>query len=425
MRLPPCIFSIVLLYGCTGGGPAPDGGDAPYMRSAPSATTPALLGAPSGSQYETEPTIAVAPDGRVAVAWLDVTGSSAPLGVAFSPDRGDTWSTPTLLSVGAQRFASNEILAADAQGNFHLVSLAVNDDQSAVAVLIATAPAGSSTFGAFVEVSDPAVPALRDASAFTIAHDGSFNVVWTEYGSSLTSSSIVAARSTDGGAHWTRTAITSGVIASWPNVCASRTGGHVAAVFIDAQNAATGMRWSDDDGATWPDGNTNMVPLSLNEGEFPSCFAIDQDLWVMQGVSSMRPSRTYEPTLDDIQLTHSGDGGFTLDPTVSAQDPLAGGKYMRAMAVIEADRSISLTYYAGARDDDPAGTVRRSLSTDGGKTFAPSQILYQPITLTTSRAGTDWLGDLLGVADDAHGTFVAFVDNGDGKSHIRFTRLTP
>jgi hypothetical protein len=424
MRSLPCWFAIALA-GCSGEPVVtPDGGDVDM--AGPSQTAPVLLASPSGSQSETEPTIAVAPDGRLAVAWLDVTSGGAPIGFAFSPDRGDTWSASQLLQLGGGRFASNEIVAADAQSNFHLVTMAVAANQMSVQVLIATAPAGTSSFGAFTEISDPAVAVPRDATAFTIAHDGSFNVVWTEYSASLTSSQIVAARSTDGGAHWTRTNITPGALAdAWPNICASRTSGKLAAVFVDSEHNATGLRWSDDDGGSWPDGNVNMVPLSSYEGEFPSCLAIDNELWVMQGVASTRPSRTYEPTLDDIQLTHSGDGGPTLDATVSAQDPMAGGKYMRAMAVLLPDRRISLTYYAGASDDDPAATVRRSLSSDGGKHFAASQMLYQPILLTTSRAGSTWLGDLLGVTADDHGTYVSFVDNGAGKAHIRFTRLMP
>jgi hypothetical protein len=82
-------------------------------------------------------------------------------------------------------------------------------------------------------------------------------------------------------------------------------------------------------------------------------------------------------------------------------------------------------HYAGTKDDDPQGTVRRSISTDGGKTFGASEALFSPIVLTTSRTGKDWLGDLLGVTSDAGNTFVTFVDNQSGASHIRFSRLAP
>jgi hypothetical protein len=392
----------------------------------PSKPSSIALGAPMGSRTETEPTVAVAPDGHVAVAWLDATNASAILGVGFSADRGATWSPSSLLDVGPQHFASNEIVAADSQGNFHLVTLAVANSQHNAQVLFATAPTGAQSFGAYTEVSDPALGAPRDASALTIAHDGSLNVVWTEYNASLTAAQIVAARSTDGGAHWTRTPITSADDGdAWPNLCSSRTSGKVVAVFIDRVQNTTSFRWSDDDGATWPAGNVNAAPISTHEGEFPSCFTIDNDVWVMQGVSLSPPSQTLEPTLDDIQLTHSGDGGFTLDPKVSVQDPAAGPKYMRAAAAIEADRSISLVYYAGAQDNDPAATVRHSRSIDKGKTFSASEILYQPITLTTSRAGTNWLGDLLGITADAQGSYVVFVDNGSGQAHIRYVRLAP
>jgi hypothetical protein len=233
---------------------------------------------------------------------------------------------------------------------------------------------------------------------------------------------IAAAHSSDAGATWSWTRLTAaGSDISWPNLCASTTSNHVAAVFVDWSHGATGMRWSDDGGKTWPEANINMVPITTHPGEFPSCFTRGDDLWVMQGVADVMPSTTLEPTLTDIQLTHSADRGVTLDDTVAAQDVMAGGHYMRPLGVLEPDNSISLTYYAGSADDDTTATVRNSISKDGGKTFAPSMTLYSPITLTTSRTGTDWLGDLLGVAVGAQGTYVSFVDNASGDAHIRFT----
>jgi hypothetical protein len=117
------------------------------------------------------------------------------------------------------------------------------------------------------------------------------------------------------------------------------------------------------------------------------------DLWILEGVTSSNtpPTRALAPTLHDVRLTHSGDRGSTLDLAVSAPDPNAGPKFMRAMATLEPDRTLSLVYYAGAKDNDNDATVRRSRSTDSGKTFTPS----------------DWLGDLLGVTSDARNTFAA------------------
>jgi hypothetical protein len=379
---------------------------------------------PAQSEAQTEPAVAVSADGTLVVTWLDSELTTWGLGYAFSHDHGVTWGPSQLLTMPAGLYAGNETVQADADGNFHVVTLGVNADASAIDVLIAGAPAGVDMFGDTTLVSDPTLAVPRDAPAFVIASDGSLNIDWTEYSADLTSSLIVAARSIDGGVTWSRTSLTAphGEVA-WPNLCASKIGGQVTAVFEDA--VGVGFRWSSDDGETWPDANTNVVPLSENPGEFPSCMQKGLDLWIMQGVTMQAASTSYEPALDEIELVHSGDGGLTLDPVVPVQDKKAGGAYMRAMGALQADGSISLVYYAGSIMNDPAATVRYSVSRDGGKTFSPSSVVWSPLTLTTSRLGLNWLGDLLGVAADADTAFAGYVDNGSGASHVRVSRILP
>jgi len=414
-------LAFFFLSACSSSGPGPtDGGTTDGGTTTPIIETQALP-IPHASIYESEPTIAVSAGGTVLIAWLDIMSGTASLGYSFSRDRGVTWEPSQLLTLPDGRFGSNEIVQADAQGNFYLVTLGVNPDGKSSIVYLAKGSAGATTFGVPVEVSDKSVTAMRDATAFVIAHDGSMNIVWAEY--EAAGSHVVAARSADG-ASFTWANISSGMEASaWPNLCASKATGRVAAVFVDASDNATGVRWSSDDGKTWPAENQNLVPLSEYPGEFPSCVQGALDLWIMQGTASVAPSRTYEPTLDNIELTHSGDGGLTLDATVNAQDPAAGDKYMRAMAFLNDDQSLSLTYYAGSIDSHPAATVRYSHSTDAGKTFSTSIELFGPVLLTTSRAGKTWLGDLLGITADAQHTFFTYVDNSSGAAHINFTRV--
>ncbi|MEO7110006.1 MAG: sialidase family protein, partial [Polyangiaceae bacterium] len=301
-------------------------------------TTPVQIAATAQSIYQTEPTVAIAPNGTVAVAWLDLEPATATVGFAFSQDRGDTWGDSQLMTLPNGAFASNEILVADPQSNFYLVTLAVSSDQTSSKVLVAKAAAGQSTFGPLIEASNPASPLPRDASAMSIAQDQSLNVVYAEYADTTYQTSIVvSSRSTDGGATWTRTPLNTQGAFGWTNGCASRTSEKVAAVFLDYTKEDASVRWSDDNGATWPEANETDISPDENPGEFPSCVADGTDLWLLQGVTHEQASTTVEPTLDGIKLSHSSDGGHTFDPAVMAQDPAAGSKYMRSLATVQGD----------------------------------------------------------------------------------------
>ena len=91
----------------------------------------------------------------------------------------------------------------------------------------------------------------------------------------------------------------------WPNACSSPATGRVAAVFFDGTSGATGLRWSEDNGATWPAANATKLSLPEHPGEFPSCVLGPSDLWVMQGLTTDTPTTSHAPTLDKIWLAHS------------------------------------------------------------------------------------------------------------------------
>ncbi len=384
-----------------------------------SAVTP-----PSGSFAQTEPAVAVSADGVLVVTWLDLEAHWA-LGYAFSHDHGASWEPSQLVTLPANLYASNETVQADADGNFHVLVLGVEHDEDVEHVLTAEAPAGTDRFGETLEVSDETLAVPRDAPAFVVASDGSLNVDWTEYTAHLVTSSIIAARSVDEGATWTRTPSLSLATdqVAWPNLCASKTGGQLTAIFENEYGV--GMRWSTDNGATWPVANVNVLQYPGVPGEFPSCLQKGRDLWIMQGMAMNSASTTYEPVDDTIQLVHSGDGGFTFDPAVAAQDPAAGSAYIHPMGAFQFDGSISLIYYAGNGMDDTMASVRYSRSLDGGKTFLPSRTVFSPMTLTTSRVSLSWLGDLLGVTTDTDTLLTGYVDNSSGAAHVRVARLIP
>lgn len=376
----------------------------------------------------TEPTIAVARDGTVGVAWLDYNGATLLPTVTFSSDRGTSWATPERLTLPDGRDAGDEIIAADQSGYFFLATLGLADSPAGTTskVLVARAQPGSTKFGPFVEASDSLVSVNRDASALTVAKDGSLNVVWSEY-DATNYTSIVTARSTNRATNWSRIVLKGpGSSSAWPNICASRTSAELAIVTYDAKTRSTEVRWSEDSGATWPSANVNRValPANANVGEFPSCVVDGKDLWIFQGVAQDKPSATLAPVLFDVQSAHSSDGGRTFEPVTSVVDAAAGPGYMRAMATLRSNGTMALAYYAGSKANDPAATVRLSRSSNLG-TFGASEVLFAPMILSTSRIDADWLGNLLGITSDARNVFAVYVDNSSGAARVRFTRTKP
>jgi hypothetical protein len=150
----------------------------------------------------------------------------------------------------------------------------------------------------------------------------------------------------------------------------------------------------------------------------------ERDLWVLDGPSAKAPTAELSPALIDVRITHSPDLGKTFEPTTSAVDPAAGSRYMRAMGAVGPNRELDLVYYAGGAENDTQATVRHSRSTDKGKTFPPSKVLFSPTVLVTDRRSSQAFGDLLGVANDESDTFAAFVDNTSGVARVRLARIS-
>ena len=445
LALALCLSASAALFGaCSSGddGPAsaPPGDAGPLETSTaveagtdaaePDASKRTDISSSAKTTSEAETHLAVAPDGRVLVAWIGF-GAKFGTGYAFSPDRGATFAAPELISGNL----GDPIVAAGADSSFYIGYLDGTCSGAEVCtnghVYIRKAAPGASTFGAPVDVSE-ANPAhfydkpwlMRTGTGGLVAI---FNQREGQYPNNL--DAIVAARSTDGVA-WTRSFVVPvqplGTLTSIPHACASRTGARVWAIFIDSTSATGGsLRWSDDDGATWPlanQGQTFSLPSETAEVQAYDyrCVGNGNDLWVMYGLGNGNGSAESIPSLKQIRIAHSGDAGKTFDRRTTIE--IAGAAFLRPEIALEAGGAIDVLTYRGAKENDPSGRVERLRSTDGGKTFGAPVVERDPILFDASRATATWIGDYSGLVTDGADVFMSYVTNTTGKSHVAFSR---
>jgi hypothetical protein len=380
---------------------------------------------------ESETSVAVGSNGFVAVAYIGIQASGGSTnGYRFSKDGGKTWGTVSTLDSPGGRVASDPVLAVDSKDNFYMTwvgYMAQGMNVTDMHVYIAVAPAGTTTFGAPIEVTDPtdnSNPSL-DKPWVVITHKETVLVTWAN----LSDNSINAARSTDGAKTFTRGPIATGAFRNLVFPCIPATGDRIWATYVG--NTHVGLRWSDDDGATWKTGMVDNVTMNgVDDGmeqfafEDPTCVADGNDVWVSYGVTS-QPAAGNDSTsfLDTIRIAHTGDGGKTIDVRYSVTDA-QGGKYTLLPTLSrEANGALDLVYYAGSSEMDPKGSYRHSRSTDGGKTWDASVALKSNLFFTGDRGSPKWLGDYTGVAMRNGYLYTSYAENTGAFSHIAFYAL--
>ena len=241
--------------------------------AAPDATVPSAISSSAKTTSESETHLAVAPDGRVLVAWIGL-GTKFGTGYVFSPDRGATFAAPELIAGNL----GDPIVASGSDSSFYVGYLDGTCSGGSCTnghVYIRKAAPGSSTFGAAVDVSEANPAHFYDKPWLMRTGTGDLVTIFAQregnYPNNL--DAIVAARSTDGVA-WTRSFVVPvqplGTLAGIPHACASRGGARVWTVFVDSSSAIGGtLRWSDDGGATWPaanQGRTFSLPSETRRG---------------------------------------------------------------------------------------------------------------------------------------------------------------
>jgi hypothetical protein len=401
----------------------------PPSDAAPDAAVRSPISSSTKTTAEAETHLAVAPDGRVLVAWNGF-GPKFGTGYAFSPDRGATFAAAELIAGNL----GDPIVASGSDSSLYIgyVDGTCNGGTCTNGhVYVRKAPPGSSTFGAAIDVSEGNPAHFYDKPWLMRTGTGALVTIFAQregnYPTNL--DAIVAARSTDGVA-WTRSMVVPiqpmGTLAGIPHACASRSGGRVWTVFVDSSSAVGGtLRWSDDGGATWPTtnrGQTFSLPSETAEVQSYDyrCAGEGNDVWVMYGLGAGPGTDDAISPLRAIVVAHSGDAGITFDRRTTIE--LTGALYLRPELVVEAGGALNLMMYRGAKANDPMGRVERLRSTDGGKTFAAPVVELDPTLFDPSRSTPTWIGDYSGLVADGTDILMSYVANAGGHSHVAFTK---
>ncbi len=273
--------------------------------------------------FESSPAIAVAPNGRIAVAWVGGTATGLRLGYTLASASGDFRAPAHIDSIrGRPSLASLEdssfLLAYD-RGNRTVVRKAGPEDAS---------------FGEGIDVSQLAKEIVT--SSVSVARVGSGAVVVFAVRSGNENNepptnvdSIVAARTTDGTSFARSNVVepqASGTFVQAPFVCGSRKTSRAWTIHADSRNVgSTTLRWSDDGGATWPNENVDVVREEERDGVTPQnyqlrCAGEGDELYVMYGYTTAPPSFAFMTLVPRIVIRHSSDGGKTFDRTTTIEE---------------------------------------------------------------------------------------------------------
>jgi hypothetical protein len=465
--LPALLASTLFTFGCGGSGNATAGDAGPHsdaptdagshadreasQESGTSVLATDPLSTVSGSSHEHEPFIAVSPGGRVGVSFLSYLSGNAGITVGYriSNDRGDTWGPATLFPIpSGDNTQANASIAAGDDGTLYMSWAAETHTatgRSNQHVFVAKSAPGSTSFDAPVIVSDPAVAvSVYDQPRVMVTHAGVVNVGYLAASPDGVTSWLVNARSTDGKT-WKRSfAAGPGSEDSFRNearFCRPSGEGRIFLVYLDSDVAyyqgdlGLGLRYSDDDGATWSapvvvstESDELIIDASANLG----CVTSGTDVWIDYGLTPIGNlggsvgggSPDLEHTMTRVRLAHSSDAGKTIDTHADVLDAQAAPRAMYPVLTGEGQKTLDLSYYGGTFDGDPKAVLMRTRATDG-KTFLPPTRVHSPLTLETNRADPRWIGDYVGAAFQGGDLFLVFTDNATATPHVGFYRSTP
>lgn len=385
---------------------------------------PGVISASPISVIEAETHVAVSSTGVVAAAWIAIqNGGNSTNGYTFSTDGGSTWTPVQSLASPNGQVASDPVLVFDQQNNCYMTWIGFKRDAQGnpfdMHVYAAKAPAGTTTFGAPVDVAGSGTNVQFDKPWITVTNKNTLILTYAK----TSTGGIYAARSTDGAMTWTNVLmVEDGNFRNLVYPCAPLNGNRVWATYH--AGGGIGLRWSDDDGVTWPDANKAAIAAMTEQPAFddPTCAAEGNEVWVSYGLSNDQFGGADSPKLHTIRIAHSADGGATVDFRANAHDAAAAKLFMHPQLTRDTGGGLHLVYYAGQADKDLMGSFRRSSSTDGGMTWQPSTVVRQPLQYLADRASAQWLGDYVGIAWHNGELYTTYVDNLPQLSHVAFAK---
>jgi hypothetical protein len=378
------------------------------------------------TNFDSETSVAAASNGFVAAAWIAVESSGlSNIGYAISMDGGATFGGPQMIMSPDGRISSDPVLTADAAGDFFLTWVGyrpgMNGMTTDMHIYVAEAAAGSTTFAAPVEASDPTDTASYD-KPWILALPGGGLVVTYERDAPPDDFGLVAARSPDG-ATWQQAFVAESPMGDDFRNLAAKGGSRVWVTYVSDSTFGVSIELvhSDDGGATWSAETEVSLPSEQVAFEDPNCVAQGNDVWVSYGLTQGPQDMTTQNTdkLDAIRVAHTSDG-VTIDYRVNAEDTKAGKLFLLPQMAIEDSGALDVTFYAGQMDQDPAGSFRRTRAPVPSMGFGPSTDLQSPVVFLGARGDPRWLGDYTGLTWSGGQLFMTYAVNASGSSEIAF-----
>jgi hypothetical protein len=422
--------------GGTGGGGGDAGPDAPP--DAPADVSDAGGGFTSifpGDIAEGETHLAYGSNGFVAAVWTAFNNTSIYIGYSFSKDSGVTWTPVQTLDapLATQNAAGDQTVAIDSNDNAWMSFITFNNAVTEMHVYAVEAPAGTTTFGTPVEVTDPIEGTPQDGATALFSYDkpwiaitknNEIIVTYTRFEQSG-ATNIIGGRSSDG-TSFSRVNVTTngldGGTGDFVNLafpCASSSTDRLWVVHMDQDstgNFGVVLHYSDDDGATWPAANTVVVDPNTASGIFddPSCAGNGNDAYVQ-----FEHTGAGGTVASSVLVAHSSNGGTSFGAPVNVLDTASAAAWHSEIA-LEASGKLDVEYYGGASDGDTNASVFFVRSADQGATWSKETLIKNPITLTSQRNPQNWLGDYLGVTTGAGSLYTVYTDNSSGTSRVDF-----
>jgi hypothetical protein len=370
------------------------------------------LSAHASSQEEWETALAMNDAGAGVASWTQWPPQGEfDLGVAFTTDGGASFDAPIDVP-SPDGAAADSVLEPLGDGFL----LAWFDHGGAAEHVYAATGTAADGFGPPLEVTDPADGGGYDKPWLARLPDGSLLLTYLKtVGSQATG---VAAHTSDG-TTWTYADIASD--RTWRNLyyaCASDTG----RVWVTYQfEGAIGLRWSDDDGATWTSDDAVVSAETVPFAE-PVCVAHGDRVYVLYGLSGDPDGEQtgVNPRLNALRLASTVDGA-AFDRVIV---PLDASPFVLApQLVMEPDGTLDVTYFAGDDEGDVHGTFRR-LQIAGGDVGA-SVAWVDDVPMVGDRSSDLWIGDYSGLVFVDGSLAASFIDDADGFGHVSFARITP
>lgn len=396
--------------GGTGGG-AGGGAGAPFTSK-------------GASSYEAQTSLAADGKGGVLASWIAFfTDGSSAIGYTVSRDGGETWTAPAYAKSPDGRLASNPVVAVDGQGRFSLAWLGFRPDALTPDehVYVARLDAASETFGAPVVASDDGSATNRDFDKPALAVDANDNLLltWADFtgASGGTPPSLTFARSIDGTSFTRTTVVADASFGNLAALCLDSSAGPAAPLYLVhlGAGATVTLRRSVDQGKTWA---PLAVPATSVVFQDITCAAHGSDLWITYASGTAVFSPSQDSPGDAVSVVHSATGGDAFDQPVTVSNGGAGAQYLFPQIARSPAGDLLVAYYQG-KVDGPVKLMVASSKTGAAWTSAA---LGTAGNFTVDRTLASWLGDYLGLASTAAGTFASYTENSAGKAHVAFAK---